>query len=293
MRLCFWLAVGATLTSCKKDEPEEISSEVQTEEDDLCGDGELNDDEVCDEGADNNADGHCLPDCSLNLDWTLQLGGEELAEAGVDGIATDAEAEFGSGSWRATPSEDTNSDGADKFELFVDPTMEDMELLGAMTLADIGRISYSTLKSEDGGGADFYLVIYTEPDGVEDQSIWYGYRLIAEPLYSQDLDAPADAWNSWSTDPGPNQLTFFDSENCGSFGFLPDQPTLSELQSGTIDWSLLTATGLQTSIDYSSEQIKYLSIQTGSPWESTFDGYIDTVQVVHANGNRVTFDLEP
>ncbi len=221
-----------------------------------------------------------------------QRAAARLEDAGVDGIAVNDVAHAGSGAWRATPSEDTNNDGFDKFELYVGPEAPYMDLLVGVTIADIETISFSTHKSGSEGSPDFYVVIYTAPNGVDDNG-WYGHRLIGEPLYSRGLDAPADQWNTWTTSEGPNQLIFNDSDLSGSLGFYT-APTLAELQgNAAYDWSQAFGSGAVTAVDYGAEQLHYLSIQTGSPWESEFNGAIDSIELVLTNGNRLAVDLEP
>jgi uncharacterized repeat protein (TIGR01451 family) len=138
---------------------------------------------------------------------------------------------------------------------------------------------------------DFFLVIYTTPDGNDDTASWYGYRLNAEPYFSKNLNAPADTWNIWTTDETTNQLTFFDTAKTGTYGFY-GQPTLQDLQNGPINWSNYNSSYTNQSIDYGNEMVKYISIQTGSGWSSNFTGYLDAITISLKNGTTVTIDLE-
>jgi hypothetical protein len=135
-----------------------------------------------------------------------------------------------------------------------------------VTIDSLTHVSYRTKKDKEISGSEPYNVyfqLYTEPDGMDDQASWYGYRITAEPYFSQDLDAQGGEWTMWSTEEGDNQLTFFDDAYVG-FGFYGGQPTLQELQAGPIDWSTRKSGASSTNIDYGQEVIKYVTFQTGS-----------------------------
>ncbi|MGC9554923.1 MAG: hypothetical protein ACP5EK_06390, partial [Thermoplasmatota archaeon] len=219
---------------------------------------------------------------------SLEYGGYYATYA--DAEVTSETAYWGEGSWKATPGVDTNGDGYDKFEWYFYWTPGSTHNLGNFTIDDIENIVYHTNKSGAQGDPDFYLLIYTVPDGVDDHG-WYGYRLNAEPYFSNNLDAPANQWNEWNTDTGANQLTFFDSWKSGTYGFY-GQPTLQDLQAGAINWQVDYGYGEDQDIDYGSEQVKGLCISTGSLWSGTFDGYLDAVSITLTNGTSVTIDLE-
>jgi uncharacterized repeat protein (TIGR01451 family) len=178
-----------------------------------------------------------------------------------------------------------------KMEIYLDPTKPPLNALGTFKIDDIQSISYQTKKPTDQGSPDFFLVLYTVPDGNDDTSSWYGYRLNAEPYFSRNLNAPANSWNTWTTDNTTNQLTFFDSAKTGTYGFY-GQPTLQDLQSGPINWSTYNSSYTNQDIDYGNETVKYISIQTGSGWSSTFTGYLDAITISLKNGTTATIDLE-
>ncbi len=304
MRLFAVVVLALCAVGCKKKDKEADSGTVPTTETGtpagtaggtvtstpLCGDEVVDPGEECDHGTNNGPDKPCLPDCTLSTDVTLELDGSMLTTYGVDGIAVSDVSLTGSGAWRATPSEDTNSDGFDKFELYVGPEAPYMEMLAGLTVADIASVSYATHKGQGQGSPDFYLVIYTKADGNDDQS-WFGYRLLGEPLYSPTPDAPANQWNTWSTGAGTNQLAFNDSHKSGNLGFYGG-PTLAEIQAGPIDWSAYYGAAPASAIDYGAEEIHFLAIHTGAPWESTFNGAIDDIRIELTNGSRLTVDLE-
>lgn len=212
----------------------------------------------------------------------IVFGPNRAEEANAD--ATTDEANTGRGSWR-----DTN----EKFFLWIDP-QRGASNVGEFTIDEIDSISFYTKTDHAITGStpnNFYLSIYTEPDGTDDSASWYGYLLNGEPYLSQDLDAPADQWNVWSTDDGDNQLTFYDPDTANIFGFY-GQPTLQDLQAGDINWQDDFGYGEDKDIDYGTETVKSIVFATGSGFASEFEGYLDTLEIA-ASGASVTIDLEP
>ncbi|MBS3777981.1 MAG: right-handed parallel beta-helix repeat-containing protein, partial [Candidatus Thermoplasmatota archaeon] len=211
----------------------------------------------------------------------------------MDAEGSEDTAVLGSGCWKATPSVDTNGDGADKFQFYMywkDAGTPVDSYLGSFTIANIDHISYHTNKPTSENDPDFYVHIYTTTDGTDDNG-WYGYRLTAEPYFSNNLNAPANQWNEWHTDDGTNQLTFFDSWKTGTYGFY-GQPDLQDLQSGSINWQTDYGYGIDQSIDYGSETVLGISYSTGSGWSDVFDGYLDALEIALTDGTKVTIDLE-
>ena len=175
--------------------------------------------------------------------------------------------------------------------MYIDPAAQ---FGTSFTVGDIQSITYHTVNGADNpSDVDFYLLIYTEPYVGGDAS-WYGNRLNAEPLYSNSYVAPsAWVWNTWTTDAGTNQLTFFDSNHCDNLGFYGG-PTLQDLTGGSITWSSYAGAGAgadTTPIDYASQVVKYLNFSTGSGW-AAFHGYIDGITVALTNGDSYVIDLE-
>lgn len=263
----------------------------------VCGDGVVEGTEQCDLGEANGPDSSCLINCANNPVVHMPLGsqyvgtyeGMPAAEAATD----DSSAYVGEGCWATTPGVDTNGDGEQKFELFLDPNVEEAKELGPFTVDDIANVFYASRKPAEEPW-NFYLVIYTKADGVDDGASWYGYRLTGQPAYARNVDAVPGEWALWSTQAGPNQLTFYDSNKLHTFGVASGQPTLSELQaSEAFDWSTVHAGGDVTAIDYGAESVKYLSIQTATNWAADFHGQIDYVGLELRDGRGVVFDLEP
>ncbi len=199
---------------------------------------------------------------------------------GANAIATTAEQFIGAGSW-------ANILDGNKFSLWISP-----ELYFGQTIAisDILEIEYFTNKPVTGSSIpNFYVNIYTKPDGINDDASWYGYRLTGEPLYSNNLNEPANVWNEWTTDSGTNQLTFFNAPRT-VFGFYGG-PTLTDIQAGPIDWGAYPTSGSAEIVDYSGEVVKYFVLDTGSGWDATFNGYLDAITIRTTKGD-FTIDLE-
>jgi hypothetical protein len=190
----------------------------------------------------------------------------------------------GAGSWSKTYP-------APKFELYIDPAAQ----FGAsFTIGQIQSITYHTVNdATNPSDVDFYLQLYTMPYVGGDAS-WYGNRLNAEPLYSNSYAPPvAWTWNTWNTDPGTNQLTFFDGNHTTNFGFYGG-PALQDVQAGPIVWTSYPGAGAGSDpnpIDYASQTVKYVNISTGSGWPA-FSGYIDAITIALNTGDSYVIDLE-
>lgn len=173
------------------------------------------------------------------------------------------------GSWKAN---------GNVLEFYIDPSeISD----NPIKISDIESISYKTNKKGNQGDVDFFLSIYT--NGTKHG--WYEERLNAEPMYSNGLNAPANQWNTWSTEDGNNQLVFFDG-NYGPMGYY-NSPTLSQIQEGEVTWE-------NSTIDYREQKVQKFKIGTGSAWAKNFtDAYLDDITITLKNGISVTFDLQP
>lgn len=214
--------------------------------------------------------------------YTVVLDGTVANQAGA--AATNAAHYLGNGAWEAVLGQ--------KMELYVSPALVPEFGNQPIYFGEIKSITYHTNKPGPQTSVDFSMNIYTAWF-TGSTSSWYGYRLSAEPYFSKNLNAPSNQWNTWSTNPGTNQLTFYDTNNDGGvYGFYT-QPTLQQLQSGYIDWQSYLPSAPETSIDYSSQQVKYFEFGTGTAWAGTFRGYFDAITISLWDGTSVTFDLEP
>jgi hypothetical protein len=210
---------------------------------------------------------------------------EALATGTTPAVPTFAEAKIGQGSWQAN--------GMSKSSISF--TLADLGLSPTTTITDISSMSFSTLKSTTGGSApDWYLSVYTVPTGMpisDNGAVWYGVRMTWEGLYANNFDNTANQWNTFSTDPGTNQLTMIDS-NTTNFGFY-GAPTLQTLQAndGLIDWSTYPTSSSVATFDYNNSPILAFVLETGSGWANGFDGYLDEFTVT-AGAISTTVDFE-
>ena len=197
-----------------------------------------------------------------------------------------AQALLGSGSWQAN--------GTAKSSIGFTPA--DLGFSSTITISDVESIDWSTFKTTTGGSApDWYLTVYTQPSANplnNNGSSWYGLRMTFEGLYANNFSNPANQWNTYSTDPGTNQLTMIDS-NTTNFGFY-GAPTLQDIQAnnGLIDWSTYPTSSSTATFDYDDVAILAFVLETGSGWASGFDGYLDSFSVT-VGGNTTTIDFEP
>lgn len=197
---------------------------------------------------------------------------------GSTGTATTDEAYIGIGSWA--------NNGA-KLGLNMTPD----GLFGYdFGISDIADISYHTFKNTAQNGVNFYINIYTDPDGIDDDASWYGHRITFEPLYAYNFNDALGVWNTWTTSSGTNQVTAFDS-NHTVIGFY-NGPTLADLQAGSLDWGTYPTSGSTDVIDYSGESVKFIVLDTGNPWAASFVGYVDGITISLTNGDSATVDLD-
>ncbi len=136
-----------------------------------------------------------------------------------------------------------------------------------MSVNDIASISYWTKRpsASVGAGEDWWIQLYTRPDGVDDGGSWYGYRFINN--YQDHTDV--DAWTQYSTsDAG---WTFRENKkNLAPQNYADFQST------------------------YGNELVEMISVQTNSGWNG-FDGYMDGLEITLTNGSvgRVNFEVVP
>ncbi len=192
----------------------------------------------------------------------------------------------GSASWRKLiPSA--------KAELYISPATT---FGTTITVADIASITYHTRNHAAASPLEFYLAIYTKGAGAGPWAHgFYEQRLNGEPYLKtvQPYVQALDVWNAWTTG-GADPLTFTDHNNAGNAGMYGG-PTLAQVQAGPINWSTWPGTGPGVTnpapIDYATQEVLAVSIQTGSGW-SVFDGYLDDITVALTNGDSYVIDLE-
>lgn len=194
--------------------------------------------------------------------------------AGILGNGADSAPGFSNGSWSNDP---TTSNG--KAEVYIPASAL---FNHAVTIGDIASISFWTKTSAPVDGSnpnDWYLTIYTAPTGTGDEKSWYHSSLTAEPYLSHGPAQTVSGWEQWSSS-GTNQLTFNDHIASGNFGTHSD-PTLATIQS-TGAWSRT----------YSTDVISLFSFQTGSGWNSLFNGSVDGLTVTLRTGETATANFE-
>lgn len=147
------------------------------------------------------------------------------------------------------------------------------------TLGDIESIGYTTKKSDGASGVDWFIQIYTDPYSGSPGSSWYGNRVQAEPYLGSNLDAPADQWNTWSTDAGTNQLNWGDSSS-GDFG----------AGLGSFD-DFKSAGVMGGSGTYGDAGILYFTFGTGSAWANGFEGLLGPITIVFTDGTSTVISF--
>ena len=177
------------------------------------------------------------------------------------------------------------SSGVAKSEAYFTPE----SLFGrAVTLGEIAAISYWTKTGATHAvdPRDWYLAIYTKPyAGDRSTPTWYGDRIGTEPYFSASIADPASTWNKWSTNGATNQLRFFESTAGApgaTFGSYSDP-----------DWATFVATNALSGAARGTQEVLYISTQTGSAWAAGFTGAIDGLRVELSDGSVAVVDFEP
>lgn len=155
--------------------------------------------------------------------------------------------------------------------------------IGATTIGDIASISYSTRKSGAQNSGDWFIQIYTDAYAGSPGSSWYGNRVQAEPYLGSNLDAPADQWNTWSTDAGINQLNWGDSSS-GDFG--AGLGAFADFKAASV---------MGGSGTYGDAGILYFTFGIGSGWADGFDGQLGpiTINLINGDSTVIAFGSTP
>jgi hypothetical protein len=201
---------------------------------------------------------------------------------------TTSEAMLGTGAWQA------NGTSESQYYLYANADSSTERGLGQLTISQLSSLSFSTFNTPAAAAQvpNWYLVVYTAPiPGGNNETSWYGNRLILEPYLADNYSNPGNQWVTWSTAPGANQLRFDDDGLTRNQGFY-NEPTLANIQSGPIAWSAYYPGASPTPVSYGSLNIEGIVISTASRWAAGFDGLVDNVNINSGQGN-VQFDLEP
>ncbi len=218
-----------------------------------------------------------------DIPYYLWPGGTaENIDDNVSAVAN-ATAPSGAGVWQ--PTTQPNNDG--KVEVLFHP--DEIFGDGDYTLSDVNSITWQTNKADTQNDPDWYINIWLDAGG---GNVAF---LSGEPYWSDNLNGPANTWNTWTADDvagGPNQITFHEPGfACTNFGWAsPDMPSLDQLVSGPYTWNGVpsqtflpgcagTPNPLTTTIDYSTMPILGFSIATGNPWAGPFTGLVDFLEI--------------
>jgi predicted ribosomally synthesized peptide with SipW-like signal peptide len=217
---------------------------------------------------------------------------------------TTSVAHTGSGSWGTIDRSGSFSDYKQGF--YFGGEFDTNNVLPEYTIEEIDEISYWLYEPNSSlQGNDVFLNIYTKPesDG-DDTKSWFDSRLAALPAEAEGGSPTfsANTWTKFTTKvSGPNTLNFWDSGRAPQFNngvnyinkpAASDQPTLSDLQSGDINWSNYGTNEADSPYSYYDETVKALSLQTNST-SPELEAYIDDVTVTLTSGETLNLDLEP
>lgn len=166
-----------------------------------------------------------------------------------------------------------------------------------ITVGDIAGFSYQTKK----GVLDSYPTaidwrpsIYTTPIdkasdandkllGSGDATTWYRNRIQAFTYEAAGLNAPADQWNTWSTEGSENALRF----SVNRSGFTTANITWEELSDGAVTRGANTW-------DFRTEQVMMIDFSLGAnSGGSTIASQLDAIVIHLKNGDSVTLNLVP
>ena len=223
---------------------------------------------------------------ALGASATVVLDGQVALASNA--AYTNSHAHMGYGAWKGKA-----AGPGSKAELYIDPTVSPFDVLGTFSVSDIESITYWTNKPDPQTAPDWYINLYTVPGSGPNcitPPTWYCNRITIDPMYGYNINAPANQWNMWSTESGPNQMTVYDSRRTNA-GFY-NGPTLDDIQAGPINWGDYPNSGSTETVDYSGETIKYIVLATGNPWADTFTGMVDELIITLKNGDSLTLDLD-
>ncbi|AGN02240.1 von Willebrand factor type A [Salinarchaeum sp. Harcht-Bsk1] len=236
----------------------------------------------------------------------IELGKDAARNTGFEAVSDGGY--FGSGYWKDDPTQ-TNQDGGTYEQLYL--TFDQsfgpyyVSALAPFTIGDIQSIRYRT-NTPSGVSQNYFLEIYTSPDGSNDDASWYGRLLQALPGDALNRTVSPDTWVTWRTESGTNQLTFYDhNHDYDTTDSTPgDAPnaylgqdtgvTLADLQStDAFDWSNYVSDADSTPKNYRDEEVRALRFATGSAWEDDHEGCLDAIEITLEDGRSAVVDLEP
>jgi large repetitive protein len=168
-----------------------------------------------------------------------------------------------------------------------------------ITIADIASMSYYTKRAVTATPPveylNWYLGMFTTPDGIDDDGTWFGRQLNFEPNFSVNVNAPANQWVKYSTDEGTNRMRVFDPYRGLTqlvYGTFQD-PFWNTITSGDVTWNSYNPAYAAGTFNYTEETILLFTIGTGSAWASIFEGQVDGFRIILTNGDEATINFEP
>ncbi|HPP73550.1 MAG TPA: pectinesterase family protein [Armatimonadota bacterium] len=135
-------------------------------------------------------------------------------------------------------------------------------------IEDLESLSYYTKKMLGDSDHDWFVSVYTVPQGAGDSSSWYRSRVQAYPQNT------SNGWIQWNTSGDTNVLQWVDLRR-GLGG----------------NWSWEDIKNGQTSRNYSDEEIMYINIQLGYNNGPKVKSYLDGVVVKLTTGETAYIDL--
>ena len=232
----------------------------------------------------------------------LRLGDDPARNTGFESVSGGGF--IGDGYWTDDPNQ-PNQDGGAYEQLYL--TFEEVfgpyyiDELATFTIGDIDAIRYRTRRPQ-GAVQDYFVEIFTFPDGSNDDASWYGRQIQALPNDALDPNVTDNTWLTWRTDAGQNQLTFYDfnhdydttdSNGAPYFG-QNTGVTLADLQTtASFDWSQYVPNADSTPKNYRDEEVRALRFATGSGWQATHEGDLDAIEIRLTDGREVLIDLGP
>jgi len=313
--MVYALAIAGACNGNDKDgQDTDVLPDSDTATAQTCGDGVVEGTEDCDFGENNAADGNCLTDCTLAdaQQWPISLSNLPVAAFDAEGV-TEATAPLGTGAWKPSDT-NKNLDGVVKFQLNIplydfrdDPALQgldtsaypelgqitDRDVVGTITVADIAEIRFKAWHPT-GQSPRYYIYVYTQPDGTDDQGSWYGRVLYGYAGTAVGLDAPAEQWVTFSTAGTTNRIVFRDKD-IDQLGH-DDAVDLADVSALPWTWGGDSddTDAPVGPIDYGSEAVQYVAISTSSgTGTSEFDALLDAVEILLDDGRSITVDLEP
>ena len=197
-------------------------------------------------------------------------------------IGPGAPAGFGSSSFFA----DVDSSGATQADRYRSFRIATTDLFpNAVTMGDIKSISYQTNKGTVETAGDWRVTIYTTAQGnAGDLAPWYRSRIQSQPQQSLSLNAPANQWNTWTTDDSAtNQMQFYTNRT----GFTAADIEFQGLTGGTLvrganNWN------------FNTEGVMMLDITLGAnTGGSTGASSLDAIRIELTNGDVAIINAVP